>query len=124
MGCMGDTLVGHVRSSKSGTDNNGMGDRVGEELMGPVSGLHMGDTMAAHGRHIGTVNNGDVPQLIVGDRVDEVLMGPVSGVHMGDTLAAHGRHIGTVNNGEIVEDRVGEFFDLNGVPILAKRNKK
>ena len=119
---MGDTLVGHVRSSKSGTDNNGMGDRVGEELMEPVSGLHMGDTMAAHGRHIGTVNNGDVPQLIVGDRVDEVLMGPVSGVHMGDTLAAHGRHIGTVNNGEIVEDRVGEFFDLNGVPILAKRN--
>ena len=61
----------------------------------------MGDTLAAHGRHIGTINNGDVSQWIVGDRVDEVLMGPVCGVHMGDTLAAHGRHIGTVNNGVV-----------------------
>ena len=76
-------------------------------LMGKVSGVHMGDTLAGRvgSSKSGTVNNE------VGDRVGEVLMGPVSGVHMGDTLAAHGRHIGTVNNGDVPQWIVGDRVD-------------
>ena len=98
-------------------------------LMGAQNGRHMGDRGVHMGDKVGEregeffyFNGCLIPaKRNAHDTIGDSAMGDRAGMLMG---AQNGRHMGGrgVHMGDKVGERVGEFFDLNGCPIPAKRN--